>query len=204
MADRSDHMWTCDLRSSVEWFQRSYDHLRSSAITCKPGLSVTAKTKLKKRQSELTAKSKVLSTAMNVHLDTGQYSTRCGWEEPKCCASLYKNCSKKWILKARRYERAIALEGGFITTLVQIMRGIVMASINWNLLVSQSMGASTAGVGRSCGYMWRDPATSRTMWQPLSSCCWGVWRVSSWSGHRSGHWEIKWWKETRSLRTIIC
>ena len=34
-----DYMWTCDSRSSVEWFQRSCDHRRSSAIICEPGLS---------------------------------------------------------------------------------------------------------------------------------------------------------------------
>ena len=34
-----DYMWTCDSRSSVEWFLRSCDHLRSSAIICEPGLS---------------------------------------------------------------------------------------------------------------------------------------------------------------------
>ena len=38
-ASGCDHMWTCDSRSSVEWFQRSSDHLRSSAIVCEPGLS---------------------------------------------------------------------------------------------------------------------------------------------------------------------
>ena len=36
-ASGCDHMWTCDSRSSVEWFQRSCDHLRSSAIVCEPG-----------------------------------------------------------------------------------------------------------------------------------------------------------------------
>ena len=35
-ASGCDHMWTCDSRSSVEWFQRSCDHLRSSAIVCEP------------------------------------------------------------------------------------------------------------------------------------------------------------------------
>ena len=34
-----DYMWTCDSRSSVEWFQRSCDHLRSTAIICEPGLN---------------------------------------------------------------------------------------------------------------------------------------------------------------------
>ena len=37
-----DHMWTRNSRSSVEWFQRPYDHLRSSAIICEPSLILFA------------------------------------------------------------------------------------------------------------------------------------------------------------------
>ena len=46
--------------------------------------------------------SKLLSTAMDVYLDTGQYGTHWSWEELEYRASLYKNCLEKWILKARR------------------------------------------------------------------------------------------------------
>ena len=46
--------------------------------------------------------SKLLSTAMDVYLDTGQYGTHWSWEELDYRASLYKNCLEKWILKARR------------------------------------------------------------------------------------------------------
>ena len=46
--------------------------------------------------------SKLLSTAMDVYLDTGQYGTHWSWEELEYRASLCKNCLEKWILKARR------------------------------------------------------------------------------------------------------
>ena len=46
--------------------------------------------------------SKLLSTARDVYLDTGQYGTHWSWEELEYRASLYKNCLEKWILKARR------------------------------------------------------------------------------------------------------
>ena len=46
--------------------------------------------------------SKLLSTAMDVYLDTGQYGTHWSGEELEYRASLYKNCLEKWILKARR------------------------------------------------------------------------------------------------------